>query len=125
MLLCYFSHCLAYVLFFFFLMIRRPPRSTLFPYTTLFRSCVWADPDVEHAAELMRYVYENREAAREIGRRGQEDVLRSYHPDTAGQSMKHRLIRLAARACGNRPVHVSAGSVPRADRCDDPVTFLY
>src|SRR2546426_3945732 len=25
-------------IFFFFLMIRRPPRSTLFPYTTLFRS---------------------------------------------------------------------------------------
>src|SRR3712207_7873181 len=29
-------------LFFFFLMIRRPPRSTLFPYTTLFRSpCIF------------------------------------------------------------------------------------
>src|ERR1039458_8372109 len=28
----------AYGPFFFFLMIRRPPRSTLFPYTTLFRS---------------------------------------------------------------------------------------
>src|SRR5574337_1375274 len=27
-----------FILFFFFLMIRRPPRSTLFPYTTLFRS---------------------------------------------------------------------------------------
>src|SRR6266699_4655044 len=27
-----------YLLLFFFLMIRRPPRSTLFPYTTLFRS---------------------------------------------------------------------------------------
>src|SRR5258708_8863100 len=27
--------------FFFFLMIRRPPRSTLFPYTTLFRSVLW------------------------------------------------------------------------------------
>src|SRR2546425_4411487 len=26
------------LIFFFFLMIRRPPRSTLFPYTTLFRS---------------------------------------------------------------------------------------
>src|SRR2546430_8021420 len=26
------------MMFFFFLMIRRPPRSTLFPYTTLFRS---------------------------------------------------------------------------------------
>src|SRR2546430_4208526 len=34
-------------LFFFFLMIRRPPRSTLFPYTTLFRSssaCVYTAP---------------------------------------------------------------------------------
>src|SRR3712207_7683910 len=29
---------LSYTIFFFFLMIRRPPRSTLFPYTTLFRS---------------------------------------------------------------------------------------
>src|SRR2546430_10474740 len=29
---------MCYVWFFFFLMIRRPPRSTLFPYTTLFRS---------------------------------------------------------------------------------------
>src|SRR5258705_5945721 len=28
--------------FFFFLMIRRPPRSTLFPYTTLFRSLISA-----------------------------------------------------------------------------------
>src|SRR4030042_1957266 len=27
-----------FCVFFFFLMIRRPPRSTLFPYTTLFRS---------------------------------------------------------------------------------------
>src|SRR5438876_10734956 len=31
-------HILTLILFFFFLMIRRPPRSTLFPYTTLFRS---------------------------------------------------------------------------------------
>src|SRR5206468_7696839 len=31
-------------LFFFFFMIRRPPRSTLFPYTTLFRSLGGAQP---------------------------------------------------------------------------------
>src|SRR6185436_20885865 len=30
-----------FICFFFFLMIRRPPRSTLFPYTTLFRSRGW------------------------------------------------------------------------------------
>src|SRR5260221_2338951 len=35
---CFFLAC--NLTFFFFLMIRRPPRSTLFPYTTLFRS-VW------------------------------------------------------------------------------------
>src|SRR5687768_18595145 len=50
-LLVYFHYLLSYssvsylspflmFLFFFFLMIRRPPRSTLFPYTTLFRSVV-------------------------------------------------------------------------------------
>src|SRR2546430_17557951 len=38
-----FSNCLHF-LFFFFLMIRRPPRSTLFPYTTLFRSCRFCWP---------------------------------------------------------------------------------
>src|SRR5260370_40478478 len=32
------SFCYLLFLRFFFLMIRRPPRSTLFPYTTLFRS---------------------------------------------------------------------------------------
>src|SRR5439155_9087173 len=30
-----------FFLFFFFLMLRRPPRSTLFPYTTLFRSLLF------------------------------------------------------------------------------------
>src|SRR2546422_3904750 len=37
------------VFFFFFLMIRRPPRSTLFPYTTLFRSRQSARARVEPA----------------------------------------------------------------------------
>src|SRR5476649_1111886 len=32
------QHMVARYVFFFFLMIQRPPRSTLFPYTTLFRS---------------------------------------------------------------------------------------
>src|SRR6266536_5821091 len=55
---------------FFFLMIRRPPRSTLFPYTTLFRSpgpavcpgcgCCWAGcwswRSEEHTSELQSRV---------------------------------------------------------------------
>src|SRR3712207_8704595 len=48
-------------LIFFFLMIRRPPRSTLFPYTTLFRSAMPAVPpfkysEAEVLAELRKYV---------------------------------------------------------------------
>src|SRR5256885_8643340 len=38
-------------LLFFFLMIRRPPRSTLFPYTTLFRSAVISARPVEPLEE--------------------------------------------------------------------------
>src|SRR3712207_7649312 len=41
----------------FFLMIRRPPRSTLFPYTTLFRSEDHrrdaADPELLHHARIL------------------------------------------------------------------------
>src|ERR1017187_10915839 len=40
-----FEHVSASFGFFFFLMIRRPPRSTLFPYTTLFRSGGRAEQD--------------------------------------------------------------------------------
>src|SRR2546422_11386918 len=39
--LCYHA-VIAISIYFFFLMIRRPPRSTLFPYTTLFRSTLAA-----------------------------------------------------------------------------------
>src|SRR2546427_6695791 len=45
------------VRFFFFLMIRRPPRSTLFPYTTLFRSdhrLRHADPEHEVVGQRRR-----------------------------------------------------------------------
>src|SRR6266496_6007475 len=57
--------CVFFLFLFFFLMIRRPPRSTLFPYTTLFRSprqpiqhpvprsCVAQPPrSEEHTSEL-------------------------------------------------------------------------
>src|SRR3712207_9175715 len=47
---------------FFFLMIRRPPRSTLFPYTTLFRSPVM----LLQNGEVPMVVVSSREAAREV-----------------------------------------------------------
>src|SRR5689334_24742526 len=54
----------------FFLMLRRPPRSTLFPYTTLFRSHA-VDDDVEEAApdHAERDSEGDHEPRREIGER--------------------------------------------------------
>src|SRR5215471_9889048 len=52
------------VLFFFFLRIRRPPRSTLFPYTTLFRSARHRHaqvPDI-HALDIHALAGDRREA---------------------------------------------------------------
>src|SRR5437763_16269790 len=39
-----------FLFYFFFLMLRRPPRSTLFPYTTLFRSLY--GPVIDHFNDL-------------------------------------------------------------------------
>src|SRR5438309_7498262 len=39
-----------FIFLFFFLPLRRPPRSTLFPYTTLFRSLVWPLRSRRHVA---------------------------------------------------------------------------
>src|SRR2546430_13588527 len=49
-------------MFFFFLMIRRPPRSTLFPYTTLFRSEVERDRAVE-----VEVLLDGRQVDRPVG----------------------------------------------------------
>src|SRR5438132_14151265 len=55
-------------LLFFFLMLRRPPRSTLFPYTTLFRSLqaeLRSNPSNVKALDTLGLAYEQR--VRETG----------------------------------------------------------
>src|SRR5260221_1816866 len=58
-------------------MIRRPPRSTLFPYTTLFRSDVDPGSDVRPQAQLERLVAQIDGAAR-----GNADLV-GLHSDAA------------------------------------------
>src|SRR5258708_24873826 len=64
------------LLFFFFLMIRRPPRSTLFPYTTLFRSAVSENADAASAPSLLAF----RTRARSDGR-SEEHTSELQSPD--------------------------------------------
>src|SRR3712207_8708471 len=66
---------------FFFLMIRRPPRSTLFPYTTLFRSALLPDPTLDRdVLELQRHVLHPRLVRRGDARRDRKSTrLNSSH----------------------------------------------
>jgi SAM-dependent methyltransferase/glycosyltransferase involved in cell wall biosynthesis len=60
------------------------------------RGCVWADPDLDHAAELMRLVYGNRAKAREVGGQGRQDILQVFRPKAVGKLIKERLLKIAA-----------------------------
>src|SRR6266446_9754275 len=63
---------------FFFLMIRRPPRSTLFPYTTLFRSRGAAGPRLHVRYLARRYRHCLRRSA--VARRDRKSTrLNSSH----------------------------------------------
>src|SRR5258708_9150780 len=72
------SACLPRYVLFFFLMIRRPPRSTLFPYTTLFRSLGGAPArgDGPAAARLCR-----RSGAQRPCQRSEEHTSELQSPD--------------------------------------------
>ena len=51
----------------------------------------WANPDVDHAAQLMRWVYEHRDEAEDIGRRARIEISQILNPELAGREMKERL----------------------------------
>lgn len=57
-------------------------------------SASWAEPDVEHAARLLRAVARHPDAARERARRGREDVRALLAPAVVGAGMRQRLVEL-------------------------------
>jgi glycosyltransferase involved in cell wall biosynthesis len=50
------------------------------------RGSVWAEPDVEHAAALLRLIYDRPDLARETGARGREKVRRTLSPAAVGRT---------------------------------------
>lgn len=58
---------------------------------------IWAEPDVDQAAEYMQAVYEHPDEARERGRRAAETIARDFSPDAVGAIMEAR-IRAAVTA---------------------------
>ncbi|MBC7933634.1 MAG: glycosyltransferase [Rubrivivax sp.] len=65
-----------------------PIREAAGPYR---RGAVWAEPDLEHAAELMRRVYEHGESARAVGLRARKEVLSQLHPRVVGARVRELL----------------------------------
>src|SRR2546430_2980088 len=83
-------------MFFFFLMIRRPPRSTLFPYTTLFRSGVTVELLCDPAQRVAGAdrVGPRRLAAGVRGRAADRVRLRSEEHTSELQSQSNLVCRL-------------------------------
>jgi glycosyltransferase involved in cell wall biosynthesis len=58
------------------------------------KGCVWAEPNLDHAAELMRFVYQNRKTAAAIGRKARTHILEQLNPNGVGQLIRDRLMTL-------------------------------
>src|SRR5262249_37156874 len=57
----------------------------------------WAEPDLTHAVELMRWVYANRESARERAAEAAQSIQHSYSPEAVGALARERLLQLRQR----------------------------
>src|SRR5207248_9861205 len=101
-------------------MIRRPPRSTLFPYTTLFRS-----PDVpeeeggRHVRSVRARIESGQEAEREPGRALGEDRVsdrpgggKHHEPDDRGGRQADQRTAMRERPGEKRPHHQAIATLP-------------
>src|SRR2546430_16606487 len=84
-------------------MIRRPPRSTLFPYTTLFRS---TEESAKEERELAEF-FEN------AAHRGGEDADRTENPGTP--TNREAILRSLANVAGPRERGLETSSLHRLD----------
>src|SRR5687767_15339277 len=81
--------------YFFFLMIRRPPRSTLFPYTTLFRSRTRGNRAHAHAVRDRRFAGRSRHPVAGRARKGRASArARSEEHTSELQSLAYLVCRL-------------------------------
>src|SRR5258708_29820637 len=95
---------LPLLVYFFFLMIRRPPRSTLFPYTTLFRSL-----RADRAGE-----------ARRVGREAREDRGQIAGAQVARQELGEQIAEIGGH--GHVPALEALRGVEPGPLSQDPAS---
>jgi glycosyltransferase involved in cell wall biosynthesis len=69
----------------------------------------WAEPDLDHAAELMRHVWSNPGQARARAVRAEADIRDRYAPAVTGRIARARLEQLADRRAGLTGSHSNGG----------------
>src|SRR2546429_6000842 len=106
--------------FFFFLMIRRPPRSTLFPYTTLFRAMPFARNSLAGSGDAGKFRADNR-LRRDAG------AIASADGGLAREDAGVNPLDSTRPALSQQAKHGDAG--PRADTdpavCDHPPAEMH
>jgi glycosyltransferase involved in cell wall biosynthesis len=60
-------------------------------YSPYPKGSIWAEPDINHAASLMNYVFHNYQQAKLVGARASQDIKYLLNPETVGQKIKNRL----------------------------------
>src|SRR2546422_1791009 len=102
---------------FFFLMIRRPPRSTLFPYTTLFRSRL-ARPELREEAREEAEGRANHEEGAHRRRLRPEDLgdRKSTRLNSSHGYISYAVFCLKKKMGTRAPIHVGTGHVLRERR---------
>jgi glycosyltransferase involved in cell wall biosynthesis len=61
----------------------------------------WAEPSIQHAADLMRRVHGNPQEARRLGARAAQDIASTLSPEATGAAMRRRLEELSGNARSN------------------------
>lgn len=69
----------------------KPLKSDIGPYQA---GSLWAEPDIDHAAKLMRDLFESRDLCVSIGERARNDVKNLLSEESVGKRIKERLERI-------------------------------
>ena len=95
-------------------------KDTVGPYPAGAR---WAEPDVEHAAFLIREILDRPEHARKIGRRAAEDIARCYSVEAVSELIRKRLESLgfSMRASADVPDRLSPAGRLNRDVGREPI----
>lgn len=83
---------------------------------------VWAEPNVRHAAQLMREVYERPDKARDKGERAATDIRSMHSPAAVGKVIKARLdvIKVPSQSVSSKALQYKSEPLPELTRLSLP-----